>query len=369
MERRTKNYEQRFLELIAGPPRSLGSRLLRVLLRVASWGYQAGVALRNSLYDVGLKRSHCVTEPVISVGNLTTGGTGKTPTVALLVDMLKTAGHYPGIISRGYRELSEGGNDEARVLELLCPGTPHVQGQDRIQAALEVSRAEGCTVIIADDAFQHRRLERDLDIVLVDALNPWGHGALLPRGLLREPRSALRRAHVVVLTRADLVAESDRAEIWQIVKENNPTVATVELSFTPDGLVDKAGARSMVAALNDSSNATTDSKAGSGVLAFCGIGNPDGFQKTLAAAGITVCELVTFPDHHHYDRADLQKLTAIAEKLAATALVTTVKDLVKIDAEWIGSVPLFALNIKAEVTSGENALAEAISQATQPKIP
>ena len=90
---------------------------------------------------------------------------------------------------------------------------------------------------------------------------------------------------------------------------------------------------------------------------------------TLAAAGITVCELVTFPDHHHYDRADLQKLTAIAEKLAATALVTTVKDLVKIDAEWIGSVPLFALNIKAEVTSGENALAEAISQATQPKIP
>ena len=224
-------------------------------------------------------------------------------------------------------------------------------------------------MIIADDAFQHRRLERDLDIVLVDALNPWGHGALLPRGLLREPRSALRRAHVVVLTRADLVAESDRAEIWQIVKENNPTVATVELSFTPDGLVDKAGARSMVAALNDSSNATTDSKAGSGVLAFCGIGNPDGFQKTLAAAGITVCELVTFPDHHHYDRADLQKLTAIAEKLAATALVTTVKDLVKIDAEWIGSVPLFALNIKAEVTSGENALAEAISQATQPKIP
>ncbi|NQV26351.1 MAG: tetraacyldisaccharide 4'-kinase [Rhodopirellula sp.] len=365
MERTTNNHEQRFLELIAGPPKSVGSRFIRALLRVASFGYLSAVAIRNFMYDVGLKKSHGVTEPVISVGNLTTGGTGKTPTVALLVDLLKSAGHRPGIISRGYRELAEGGNDEARVLELLCPGTPHVQNRDRVAAAHEVAGKHDCTVIIADDAFQHRRLKRDLDIVLVDALNPWGHDALLPRGLLREPLSALRRAHVVILSRADLVDDDSRAGIWQVVQKNNPMAATVELSFTPEELIDKTGSRSTIATLHDSSHANIGSEDRHGVLAFCGIGNPDGFRKTLAAASIPVCELVVFPDHHHYDHDDLQKLCAMAEKRTATALVTTVKDLVKIDADWIGSVPLLALNIKAEVTSGESALVEAISTITR----
>jgi tetraacyldisaccharide 4'-kinase len=331
--------------------------LLRGLLRVASWGYRCGVAFRNSLFDAGVKKSHAAPIPVISVGNLTTGGTGKTPVVAMLVRMLKEAGHRPGIISRGYRELPEGGNDEARVLELLCPGTPHVQNRDRVLAARQVRAShdapnDGCTVIIADDAFQHRRLKRDLDIVLIDALNPWGHDALLPRGLLREPFSGLRRANIVILTRADLVDESAQAGIWKVVEANNQVAARVELSFAPAGLVDKAG----------NQHAVDDS----GVLAFCGIGNPDGFRKTLASAEIPVQELIAFPDHHHYDQSDVQQLAEAAEKLGATALVTTLKDLVKIQSDWIGSAMLLALNIEAQVTSGEDSLAEAISKVTPP---
>ncbi|MDA0281788.1 MAG: tetraacyldisaccharide 4'-kinase [Planctomycetota bacterium] len=365
MERRTKNIEQKYLELIAGQPKSVGGRLLRFCLRVASWGYRGVVTVRNLLFDAGLKRSHYVTEPVISVGNLTTGGTGKTPTVALLVDLLKERGHYPGIISRGYRELPDGGNDEARVLQLLCPGTPHAQGRDRVAAALDVSWGEGCTVILADDAFQHRRLKRDLDIVLIDAINPWGHGALLPLGLLREPVSGLRRADVVILTRADLIDEVSREEIWRIVKENNQTIATVELSFEPTGLVDKAGTQLTIEAANAASRSTVDSGSEFGVVAFCGIGNPEGFRRTLEAAGIAIRELVAFPDHHHYEATDLQRLTVDAQKIAASAMITTVKDLVKIQPEWLGAVPLFALNIQAEVTSGRESLSDALSAATQ----
>ncbi len=365
MDRRTKTAEQRFLALISGPPKSLGSRLLRGILRIASWGYRCGAGFRNSLFDLGIKRTHSAPVPVISVGNITTGGTGKTPTVAMLVGMLQKLGHRPGLISRGYRELSAGGNDEARVLELLCPGTPHVQNRDRVAAAHEVAADDGCTVIIADDAFQHRRLGRDLDIVLIDALNPWGHGALLPRGLLREPVSGLRRANVVMLTRADLVDDAARSAIWMIVERNNPTAVRVELSFASDGLHGYTGNKQAIGRLFRPTDCKTDMAEGSGMLAFCGIGNPDGFRKTLESAEVPIMDLVAFPDHHHYDRGDIQRLTAIAEELGAKALVTTLKDLVKIEPDWVGSVSVVALNIEAQVTSGKESLAEAISKVTQ----
>lgn len=367
MERQTKNAEQRFLELIAGPPTSVSARLIRSALRVLSWGYRSGVAVRNLMFDVGLKRSYAAPMPVISVGNLTTGGTGKTPTVALLVDLLKESGHQPGIISRGYRELSEGGNDEARVLELLCPGTPHIQNRDRVAASRKIEADHPCTVILADDAFQHRRLMRDLDIVLIDALNPWGHGALLPRGLLREPVSALRRADMVILTRSDLIDEPARENIWQVVRMHNETVATVELAFEPAGLIDKTGTAleidEALAGCQPADNSASDTQ----VLAFCGIGNPDGFQKTLSTAGIKVHDLITFPDHHHYDRNDLQELISTAETASAIALVTTVKDLVKIEAEWAGNFPLFALGIRARVTRNQEMLAKALSGIRPPQ--
>jgi tetraacyldisaccharide 4'-kinase len=367
MDPTSKNAEQRFLDLIEGPPKSLGARPIRLLLRIASWGYRCGVAFRNKLFDLGIKRSHAAPVPVISVGNLTTGGTGKTPTVAMLVSMLKELGHRPGIISRGYRELSEGGNDEARVLEQLCPGTPHVQNQDRVAASHEVSANNGCSIIIADDAFQHRRLKRDLDIVLVDALNPWGHDALLPRGLLREPLSGLRRADVVILTRADLIDENSRTEIWNVVEERNQTSVRVELTFATAGLLGFTGNQQAIGRLLRSPDSESDLAEDTGTLAFCGIGNPDGFRKTLESAEVPILELVAFPDHHHYDQSDIQKLTATAEKLGTKALITTLKDLVKIEPGWVSSMSVVALNIEAQVTSGKESLAEAISKVTPPR--
>lgn len=369
MERRTTTTEQKFLALIAGPPKSIGVRFIRAALRLASWGYGFGAVVRNVLFDLGVRQSHSSEIPLISVGNLTTGGTGKTPVVAMLVELLKSAGQKPGIISRGYRELDSGENDEARVLKLICPETPHLQNRDRVVASREIVDQYQCSVIVADDAFQHRRLRRNLDVVLIDALNPWGHNALLPRGLLREPVSGLSRADVVILTRADLVDDVSREKIWNRVRANSPDAVNVEVGFPAVELIDLEGKPRSIESLDEKHRLGTESEERTGVLAFCGIGNPDGFQRTLDAAGVAVQELVPFPDHHHYDEHDLQRLSALAEQCEAGLLLTTVKDLVKINAEWVGAIPVVALNIKADVLSGQSSLVDTLAEVTRPEIP
>src|SRR5262245_12493692 len=154
--------------------------------------------LRNWLYDRGWKRTHRAAVPVVSVGNLTVGGTGKTPCVEFVARWFRERDRRVAILSRGYGSTG-GANDEAMVLEENLPDVPHLQGADRVALAAAAVEELESEVLVLDDGFQHRRLARDLDLVLVDATNPWGHGAVLPRGLLREPASGLRRAGAVLL--------------------------------------------------------------------------------------------------------------------------------------------------------------------------
>ncbi|MGE0376761.1 MAG: tetraacyldisaccharide 4'-kinase, partial [Planctomycetaceae bacterium] len=193
--------ESHFLDLISGRRRGVVAAMLRGALTLGIPAYGAAVRARNCLYDMGLRRIHDAGIPVVSVGNLTTGGTGKTPVVAWAAEWFRSHDVRPCLVSRGYRLLEAGGNDEQRVLAQLCPQVPHVQNRDRVAAARIAVRLHDADVVILDDGFQHRRLARDLDIVLIDTTNPWGYGHLLPRGLLRELPSALRRADLVVLTR------------------------------------------------------------------------------------------------------------------------------------------------------------------------
>jgi tetraacyldisaccharide-1-P 4'-kinase len=227
--------EQQFLKLIAGQPMP-GGGLLRFLLRVASWPYAVAMLIRNRLFDWGIRRIHLPPVPVISVGNLTTGGTGKTPVVALIVQQLQQAGLKPGIVSRGYRALDDEGNDERRVLDILCPGVPHVQNRDRVAAVTAAVADHGCNVIVADDAFQHRRLGRTLDVVLIDATNPWGGGFVLPRGLLREPRIGLRRAGLIAVTRSDQIEPSALDNLCRDVRMLAPSTPRIEIAFKPTAL-------------------------------------------------------------------------------------------------------------------------------------
>jgi tetraacyldisaccharide 4'-kinase len=325
--------------------------LARGGLFVLSVAYEAVVAIRNRLFDADLRRTSQAEVPVISVGNITTGGTGKTPVVAHLANWFIARGLRPVLLSRGYRSLDGAVNDEKLVLDRLCPGVPHVQNPDRVVGAQTAVREHGADVLILDDGFQHRRLARELDIVLIDCLNPWGYGYLLPRGLLREPLSGLRRADLIVLTRADLCPAEDKRRIVDRLAEIRGRGECVEAAFRPSGLINAAGEA-----------AALESLTGQSILAFCGIGNPDGFRRSLDHQGWPLDEsrFRTFPDHHHHTAEELDQLGTAARQTGAAAVLTTLKDLVKIDQVALGSVPLWAVTIGMEILAGADLLEDAL---------
>lgn len=341
--------EARFLKLISQPHPTLDERAMRGMLRVASGFYSFVVLARNFLFDRGLSRSHSVPVPVISIGNLTTGGTGKTPLVAYVVKWFNQRGLQVGIVSRGYRAIGHA-NDEKLVLARLCPSTPHEQDRNRVLAIERLLAAQHVDIVVADDAFQHRRLKRDLDIVLIDALNPWGYGYLLPRGLLRESQASLRRADLVMMTRADLVDCATRSAIWDEVRRWRPHSEPVEIAFDAGCLKHRDSAGEQAIAL-DSQTARSQS-----FFAFCGIGNPAAFEATLQQGGLRIAGLRAFPDHHHYAERDLTELQQAAERTAATAFVATLKDVVKLPRDNIGGRPVWYVDIATRVTAGQAVL-------------
>lgn len=300
---------------------------------------------RNRRYDLGQSKVERVGVPVVSVGNLTVGGTGKTPLVEWLARWFHARGVKVGIVSRGYGSKKGRPNDEALELASSLPDVPHVQNTDRVAAARAAIDAKGCELILLDDGFQHRRLHRDLDIVLLDALAPFGYGRLLPRGLLREPVSSLARAQVVCLSRADLIAESERVEIRERVRALAPDATCVELAHRPRGLLSSSGEEAPLASL-----------AGRSIAAFCGIGNPAAFRASLDQCSYQVVAWREFQDHHPYDERDIAALAEWAGKGAAEAVVCTNKDLVKLNVPRLGKLPLWALSVGVEVLAGGEAV-------------
>lgn len=348
--------EAKFRSLIAGQTRGPTAAALRMGLAAMSVPYRWAVGVRNWAYGHGMFRTYSAPVPVVSVGNLTTGGTGKTPLVGWLARWFQDRGMPVALLSRGYRALPGRANDEQLVLEQLNPGLPHFQNADRVAGARQAYAESGCRVLLLDDGFQHRRLARNLDIVLVDALNPWGFGALLPRGLLREPPHALRRADLVVLTRVDQCAPGERLRLRRRLGEWIPEDQMVEVVFRPQRLMNTKGETADLTELR-----------GERVVAFCGIGHPEAYEQTLISVGMSFVAFRPFPDHHHYTTADLQELARLAAQESAVALVATQKDLVKIPHAELAGCPIWAIEIGAEFVSGidvlEQRLASAVSEA------
>jgi tetraacyldisaccharide 4'-kinase len=328
--------------------------IARGLLSLAASGYRLGVAVRNHAFDRGWKTIHRATVPVVSVGNLTLGGTGKTPMVEWVARWFRTRGVRVAILSRGYGQ-AEGLNDEGRVLEENLPDVPHLQDPDRVRSARIAVEELETELIVLDDGFQHRRLARDLDLVLLDALDPFGLGRLFPRGLLREPIATLRRAGVVVLSRADLVDGATRETIRAEAERRAGPLRWAEARHAPRDLIDAEGRASPLEGL-----------AGAPVAAFCGIGNPDGFRRTVEQLGVAPKGFRTFPDHHAYTRRDVDALAGWVRDLGAGLALTTQKDLVKLRTATLGAVPLCALRIGLEVLSGAEALEEALARLLPP---
>ncbi len=351
------------------PSLGTASRVILGPLATAGWVYGQVQALRRWAYRRGWLASERAAVPVISVGNLVVGGTGKTPCVERVCRLLQDMGARPAVLSRGYRGSStaaaavvgdgervllgwQEAGDEPVLLARSLPGVPVVIGRDRRAAARKAVEAFGVDVLVLDDGFQHLRLRRDLDLVTVDARNPFGNGACLPRGLLREWPRALADADMVLLTRTRGLPPERIASLRGTVARYCPGIRILSTEHAPTGWVD----------LRTGELLPLEAVHGHKVLAFAGIGTPAAFFHDLKALGVRVVEGVPFPDHHPFTPEDRGKLVEWARLVHATALVTTEKDAVRLGTGLPGDLRYLALRIELRV-HGEEVLAEALRRA------
>jgi tetraacyldisaccharide 4'-kinase len=329
------------------PPRTAE----RLLLWPAARIWERGV--RRQRFDV--QRLSTFT---LSIGNLTAGGTGKTPVLLWLIEQLQARGVTPGVLTRGYRRKA------AEELTVLAPGAtasrdttgdeaqmilrrfsvPVGIAADRYKAGRALEERFHPEVFLLDDGFQHRQLGRDLDLVLIDVTEPFGRREFLPLGRLREPLTALGRADAVLLTRCR------PGERWEALHEEirrfNPEAPIVHVHITPEAWVQAEG--NSVHPLSE--------LAGRRVLAFCGVGNPAAFAESLAQTGVVVADLAAYADHHRYSAAELRTLLQRAERAGAGALVTTEKDAINLEGLSAPPLPLFWLRTRVDVEGAEELL-------------
>jgi tetraacyldisaccharide 4'-kinase len=326
-------------------------------------GFRIGVALRTAAYQRGWLATRRLRRPVVSVGNLSVGGTGKTPFVAFLAERLMARGLKPGILTRGYGRRSganliaiEPGSgrapdprevgDEPALLARKLPEVPIVVGADRYRAGLLAEDKFKVDVHILDDGFQHFALARDVDIVLLDVTQKLSYRELLPAGRLREPLSALTRAHFVVITRTEL---ADPEPLEEQVRRINPQAKIFRSSTKLLALRDVASGEFIsLSAIRDKP-----------VHAFCGIGNPTAFFANLETWGFSVISKEKHRDHHRYaDNDDLLvvELVMMAEEgvsARVSAQITTEKDALKLQHFKKSALPIFACVIQLEMTEAD----------------
>lgn len=348
-------------------PGGAASALLRTALRLASWAYGTAVAARRAAYRVRLLPRITIPCRVVSVGNLTAGGTGKTPCVIFLARLLRDRGWRPAVLLRGYGRTGGAGllvassgqgllvppaeaGDEASLLAQALPGVPIILGADRVWAATLALSNYGADLCILDDGYQHLRLRRDLDILLVDAQSPLGGGALLPRGLLRERPEAAGRADLVILTRTDQARNLDWVE--EGIRRLNRRAPLLRAVHRPVALL----------RLGDRAVLEPSALAGQAVAALSAIGNPEAFEATLRGLGASVAAAFRFPDHHRFRDEDLERAGREARGAGAALLVTTAKDRARENLPArAGGLPVAVLEVEFTVTHGAQALEAALA--------
>lgn len=342
--------------LLQGWDQGFGAGTSGVLAAVAG-SYRGLLGAREWLYARGVLHSRALDCPVVSIGNLTVGGTGKTPAVELAVRTLMELGHRPGVLSRGYGRRGGGvqvvadaasirldadeAGDEPFLLARRLPGVPVVVGANRYEAGRLARERFGVTVIVLDDGFQHRTLRKNLEVVMARARAPWGNGRLLPGGPLREPLTGLRRAHLVVATGA--AGAGDAGEVAASVARVAPEVPILTARHVPTECFEAGAMRFVPVGALD----------GARLVAFAGIAAPAGFRQTLAETAVTVADFVKFADHHWYTPADLAGLERRADTTGADGLLTTEKDWVRLRALPARTRPLYVLSVRLQLTSGE----------------
>jgi tetraacyldisaccharide 4'-kinase len=330
----------------------------------------AGISVaRNAFYDAGILVANEVGVPVVSIGNLTAGGTGKTPLVAYFAEQLRSRGVRVGIVSRGYggtvrgpaRVTTEDGaaaryGDEPSWYARRFPEIPVYVGADRVAAARELVMKEGVRLILADDAFQHRRLDRALDVLVVDATEPRWHYRPLPLGRLRESRSSLRRANFVVMTKCNLAMKENLNSLRDDIdasrgEDESPVMYEVDSAIV--GFLDlRTGSAEPVSVIS-----------GKKVFLVSGIGRPETFASLVPeASGAVVTGHRAFPDHHAYTENDLREIERQAEAAGADAFVVTEKDAIKLGGAWNPKRPCWISRLEVRPRVEMKELNEAIAR-------
>jgi len=344
------------------------SRRLAALLKGSALLYGTAMQYRARLYQHRRLTSHRLPCKVVSVGNITIGGTGKTPMALYLAEMIKAAGYRAAVVSRGYKGQAEkqGGvvsdghdlrmdsdiaGDEPYLMaqQLLPSGIPVIVGRDRVHSGWLAVKLFQTEVLVLDDGFQHLRLQRDLNLVLLDARQPFGNGYLLPRGILREPLSALSRADACLLTRCppevvglqpltEAVAERHRPPEDGKRRVFPAAHAPYVAEWIPGGHTDRQmGMPPLEDVLRQP------------VFVFSGIARNDDFQAALGQMGFDLRGRIAFDDHYRYTRADIAAIETRAVRRGAKIMVSTQKDWAKIDPTWVRRLPLLVVGVQIDL--------------------
>ncbi len=335
-------------------PSGIWGNLVKWILWAASGFYSAGHFSRMSVYRSGLLKSRSLPCWTVSVGNLAAGGTGKTPVVLALAKAFSERGHKIAILSRGYGDkhkeptkiISDGlklrahppnAADEAYLLASQLPGVPVLTGSDRYTLGIQAIKEFGVEGVILDDGYQHVQLTREKNLLLLDAEKPFGNGFLLPRGALREPPGAIRRAGGVLFTRA----HSSTPEAVEKFRSKYPSLPIMVSRFVPNAMVDvKSGELLPIEAHK--------------ALWVCGIARPSEFFRLASESGIQEAGHMVFPNHHRYTLDDVKEIFSRARTNGASGVLTTEKDGVKLKSIWRNGFPCRALRIGLEILSGES---------------
>lgn len=348
--------DHHFRSIISGERRGAGATVARALLSAAEPLYACAARQRNRRFDRDPARVRHLPRPVISIGNLTAGGTGKTPIVRWLAQRLRDEGKRVGILSRGYKAARGTLGDEQRMLDRLlngsaaettgAPPAPHVSiraNPDRFAAGTTaLLERPDLDLFLLDDGFQHRRLARDMDIVLINATEPFGFGHVLPRGLLREPLEGLRRAGAIVVTHASAVPSV--AEIVRQVRLHNAHVPIYRADHAP------AGFRSTMPGSDTGCEYDLEALRAKRVFAFCGLSSPASFERAIRSLAGRYVGHRWFADHHDYTARDLQAVQSAARTSDAEVIVTTEKDAVKLAdlPQRPDDIPLWRFDVAAQ---------------------
>jgi tetraacyldisaccharide 4'-kinase len=391
LKRKFQTFELYTVDVVLGRRADTGAAIYGVLLQALSWLFSCAVQVRLWLYGKRIFRDHPLGCLVVVVGNLTVGGTGKTPVVEKFARALRDRGRKVAILSRGYkskappfwkkawyaithtdepppRVVSDGQNvfldseqagDEPYMLARNLPGVVVLVDKNRVKAGAYAIKRFGCDTLVLDDGFQYLALKGRLNLLLVDKTNPFGNGHLLPRGILREPVKHLKRANYIFLTKSNGRRDTD---LEAVIARHKPDADVIECAHRPqylqrmDAKPGTASSREPLAWLK-----------GRRIFAFSGIATPESFEKFLRDLGALLVGRERFLDHYRYAPEDLEELYDAAERERAECLVTTEKDAVRISGAAGSPLPIYYLRLEIEIIRGAADFDEAVGRICFPQ--